>query len=313
MKVLVTGATGFVGYVVAEALAVAGHEVVGLTRSARALPSSVKPVSADLLEVASVAGAFRAEQPDAVCHLAALARVRDSRTDPLGYWRMNVGGTLTLLEALSAQEGPGRLVTASTCAIYGEDVPQPITESQVPQPTNPYGSTKLAADRAIADVAATGAIGAVSLRAFNIAGGVGDHADPDTTRLIPKIVAVALGQAPELTVNGDGSVVRDYLHVSDMARAFVDALDACEPGSWTAYNVGSGNRSTIADVIAAAQDVLGRELPIRHNPPADEPAVLLADSSRIASDLGWRPEKSDLRQIVADAYSAATRQHAAGE
>lgn len=313
MRVLVTGATGFVGYAVAVALVTAGHEVVALTRSDRPLPNGVRRAVGDLLDAASVAEAVKAERPEAVCHLAALARVRDSRADPLGYWRTNVGGTLGLLDALAAQEEPARLVAASTCAVYGENVPQPITEAQVPQPTNPYGSTKLAADRAIADLAATGAVRAVSLRAFNIAGGLGGHADPDTSRLIPKIVAVARGKAAELTVNGDGSVVRDYLHVADMADAFVRALDACTPVSWTAYNVGSGTRSTIADVIAAAEDVIGRRLPVRHHPPADEPQVLLADPSTIASELGWRAERSDLHSIIGDAYAAVTRHHSASD
>lgn len=313
MKVMVTGATGFVGYVVASSLVAAGHEVVALTRSMRSLADGVRRTDADLFDASSVVDAVNAERPEAVCHLAALARVRDSRKDPLAYWRTNVVGTLALLEGLSAQEMPGRFVAASTCALYGEDVPQPITEAQVPQPTNPYGSTKLAADRAIADVAATGAIGAISLRAFNIAGGVGTHADPDTSRLIPKIVAVARGEAPELTVNGDGSVVRDYLHVLDMADAFVRALDACEPGTWKAYNVGSGNRSTIADVIAAAEEVIGRPLPVKHNPPADEPKVLLADPSLAEKELGWRPQRSDLRQIVPDAYNAVTSRDSVGE
>ncbi|MCE0763361.1 NAD-dependent epimerase/dehydratase family protein [Pseudonocardia kujensis] len=313
MKVIVTGATGFVGYALAAALVGAGHEVAALTRSKRELPTNVRRVEAELLDAPTVAAAMKAERPDAVCHLAALVRVRDSRADPVGYWQTNVGGTLALLGALAAQDGPARLVAASTCAVYGEDVPQPISEAQIPQPTNPYGSTKLAADRAIADVAATGAIGAVSLRAFNIAGGIGNHADPDTSRLIPKIIAVARGEAPELTVNGDGSAVRDYLHVADMVDAFVRALDACEPGTWKAYNVGSGNRSTIADVIAAVEEVIGRPLPVRHNPPADEPKVLLADPSRIEKDLGWRPERSDLRQIVRDAYNAVTSRDSVSE
>jgi UDP-glucose 4-epimerase len=305
MKVMVTGATGFVGYAVAAALVAAGHDVAALTRGAAALPADVRQTSGDLTDARSIVVAVEAERPDAVCHLAALARVRDSRSDPLAYWRTNVGGSLALLEALAVQEKPGRLVAASTCAVYGEDVAQPITEEQVPQPTNPYGSTKLAADRAIADVAATGAIGAISLRAFNIAGGIGSHADSDTSRLIPKIVAVARGEASELTVNGDGSVVRDYLHVADMADAFVRALDACELGTWKAYNVGSGRSSTIADVIAAAEDLIGRKLPVKHNPPADEPRVLMADPSRITAELSWSPKRSGLRQIVGDAYAAA--------
>ena len=166
-------------------------------------------------------------------------------------------------------------------------------------------SSKLAADRAVADLAATGSIGAVSLRAFNVAGGLPGHADRDETRLVPKAVAVVQGRAPELVVNGDGGAVRDYVHVADMADAFVRALDACRPGHWTAYNVGSGRRSTIMDVVAAAEAVAGRVLPVRHDPPAAEPAELLADASRIRRDLGWRPESSNLPRIVADAVAAA--------
>lgn len=306
MRVLVTGASGFVGYAVAAALVDAGHEVTGLTRSDRQLPSGVRRVAGDIRDIGSVVQAVESAGVEAVCHLAALARVRDSRADPLGYWSTNVGGTLAVLRALAGRSGPpGRLVVASTCAVYGESAAQPITEQAPPQPTNPYGTTKLAADRAVADVAATGAIGAVSLRAFNIAGASPGRPDHDETRLIPKIVAVALGRAPELGVNGDGSVVRDYVHVADMADAFVRALDACEPGRWAAYNVGSGRRSTIADVIATAETVTGTRLAIRHNPPVDEPAILLADAALISDDLGWRPRRSHLERIVSDAWEAA--------
>ncbi len=233
-------------------------------------------------------------------------QARGSRADPVGYWRTNVGGTLAILQALAAQEGsPPRLVVASTCAVYGEPGAARITEEVPPAPTNPYGSSKLAADRAVADLAATGAIGAISLRAFNVAGGLPGHADRDETRLVPKAVAVVQGRAPELVVNGDGGAVRDYVHVTDMADAFARALDACRPGHWTAYNVGSGRRSTIMDVVAAAEAVAGRVLPVRRDPPAAEPAELRADASRIRRDLGWRPESSDLQRIVADAYTAA--------
>jgi len=240
-----------------------------------------------------------------VCHLAALVRARESRTDPVAYWRTNVGGTLAVLHALAAQPAPARLVVASTCAVYGEHTGGPVAEDAPARPANPYGASKLAADAAVADLAATGAVGAVSLRAFNVAGGLPGHGDRDETRLVPKAVSVAQGRADELVVNGDGSVVRDYVHVADMADAFVRALDACRPGHWTAYNVGAGRRSTIADVVAAVEAVAGRPLPVRHRPPAAEPAALLADAGRIGRELGWRPERSDLRRIVADAYAAA--------
>jgi UDP-glucose 4-epimerase len=305
MRVLVTGVAGFVGYAVADRLCRDGHEVCGLARSDGRLPDEVERIVADLRDDAMVRAAF-GRRYDAVCHLAALVRARDSRADPVGYWRTNVGGTLAILRGLAAQDGPPtRLVVASTCAVYGEPGAARITEDIPPHPTNPYGSSKLAADRAVAELAATGAIGAVSLRAFNIAGGLPGHADRDERRLVPKVVAVARRRAPELVVNGDGGVVRDYVHVADMADAFARALDACRPGHWTAYNVGSGRRSTIMDVVAAAEAAVGRVLPVRHDPPAAEPAELLADASRIRRDLGWRPESSDLQRIVADAYAAA--------
>lgn len=304
MRVLVTGAAGFVGYAVAAALVEAGHEVVALTRSERAVPAGVQRLRGDVLDVEAVTRAVDTAGADAVCHLAALVRVRDSRTDPLAYWRTNVGGTLAVLQAMSSRTGaPGRLVVASTCAVYGERSGQPITEAARPEPTSPYGRSKLAADRAVSDLAETGAIGAISLRAFNIAGGVPGRPDTDESRLIPKIVAVAQGRADELIVNGDGSVVRDYVHVADMADAFVRALDACRPGHWTAYNVGSGLRSTIADVIAAAEAVTGAPLPVRHNPPVDEPRELLADAGRIRAELGWRPVRSQLLRVVEDAWT----------
>jgi len=313
MKVLVTGATGFVGSAVATALLAAGHEVTALTRSHRPLPNGIQPVLGNLLDADSVACAVKSSGVAAICHLAALARVRDSRIDPLGYWRTNVGGTLALLQSMTGRESPSRLVMASTCAVYGERVAQPIDERALPQPTNPYGTSKLAADQAVAEVAGTGAIGAVSLRAFNIAGAAGGRPDDDETRLIPKVVAVAQGRAAELGVNGDGSVVRDYMHVADMADAFVRAVEACEPGRWTAYNVGSGRRSTIADVIAAAEAVTGAPLPVRHNPPADEPDVLLADAALITKELGWRPHRSQLRRIVQDAWESAQLEYSARE
>jgi UDP-glucose 4-epimerase len=306
VRVLVTGATGFVGYAVADRLRRDGHEVWGLARSDRPLPAGVGRLAGELADLPVLAaGPF-----DGVCHLAAVARVRESRADPVRYWRTNVGGTVALLEALAAQPGPpSRLVVASTCAVYGDDVPQPVTEDAELRPGHPYGAGKLAADRAVADVAATGVLGAISLRPFNVAGGLPGHPDRDETRLITKVVAVARGRG-ELTVNGDGSVVRDYLHVADMADAFARALGACVPGEWTAYNVGAGRGSTIAEVVATAEAVAGRRVPVRHGPAAVEPPALVADAGRIRRDLGWVPQRSDLRRIVADAFAASAEAHA---
>jgi UDP-glucose 4-epimerase len=302
MRVLVTGAAGFVGYAVAALLVEHGHEVTGLTRSpASALPIGVQRLQGDLRTPQTLPTALA--EVDGVCHLAGLTKVRESRSNPVDYWRTNVGGTLTILDRL-ADARAGRIVVASTCVVYGEQAEQPISETATRAPTSPYGTSKLAADQAAADLAATGAIGAISLRAFNVAGALPGHPDPDTTRLIPQLLAVQQGRAPELVVNGDGTAVRDFVHVADMATAFVLALHACQPGTWRAYNVGSGRPSTVHDVIAAVETVTGRPIPRRHTAAAHEPATLLADSTRIQSELGWRPYKSSLTEIISDAWTA---------
>jgi UDP-glucose 4-epimerase len=244
-----------------------------------------------------------------VCHLAARTRVRDSLTNPLPYWHTNLGGTLNLLDALTDnvdRRGPLALVLASTASVYGAPPRQPITEDAPTLPQNPYGASKLAADHAAASVAATGVLGAVSLRACNIAGAAAGVTDTDVTRLIPKILAVQAGFEPELVINGDGSAVRDFVHVLDMAEAFALALGACVSGQWRAYNVGSGRRVQVLDVLRAAEQVTGRRIPVRHRPPADEPPVVLADSTRIRHDLGWTPRNSNLTTILTDGWKALT-------
>lgn len=302
MRVLVTGAAGFVGYAVAALLVEQGHQVTGLTRSrASALPAGVQRLEGELRTLETLATALA--EVDGVCHLAGLTKVRESRTAPVDYWRTNVGGTLAILNGL-ASSGSGRIVLASTCVVYGEQADQPISETAAVAPSSPYGTSKLAADQATADLAATGAIGAISLRAFNVAGALPGHPDRDTTRLIPQLLAVQQAQVPELIVNGDGTAVRDFVHVADMASAFILALRACQPGTWRAYNVGSGRPSTVQDVIATAETVTGRPIPRRHAAAAHEPATLLADSTRIRSELGWRPQKSSLAEIIADAWTA---------
>jgi UDP-glucose 4-epimerase len=157
------------------------------------------------------------------------------------------------------------------------------------------------------DVAGTGANGVVSLRAFNIAGALPGHPDPDLTRLIPRIMAVQRGTASELLVNGEGDAIRDFVHVADMAEAFALALDACEPDAARVYNIGSGRPTRVRDVIGMVEQVTGRPVARRHVPPAAEPQERLADSRAIQADLGWDPHRSDLRQIVEDAWSATSK------
>jgi UDP-glucose 4-epimerase len=305
MRVLVTGAAGFVGYAVAALLVEHGHEVTGLTRSsASSLPTGVQRLQGDLRTPETLPTALA--EVDGVCHLAGLTKVRQSRSNPVDYWRTNVGGTLTILDRLTGARA-GRIVVASTCVVY-EQAEQPISETATRAPSSPYATSKLAADQAAADLAATGAIGAISLRAFNVAGALPGHVDRDTTRLIPQLLAVQQGRTPELVVNGDGTAVRDFVHVADMATAFALALHACEPGTWRAYNVGSGRPSTIHDVITTTETVTARPVPRRHTTAAHEPATLLADSTRIRCELGWRPRKSSLSEIITDAWTALNSQ-----
>jgi UDP-glucose 4-epimerase len=194
MRVLVTGAAGFVGYAVAALLVEQGHEVTGLTRSgATALPKGVARLEGDLRTPETLPRSVA--EVDGVCHLAGLTKVRQSRTAPVDYWHTNVGGTLAILDRLASAH-TGRLVLASTCTVYGEQAEQPISETAAMAPTNPYATSKLAADQAAADLTATGAIGAISLRAVNVAGALPRHPDRDTTRLIPQLLAVQQGRHP---------------------------------------------------------------------------------------------------------------------
>lgn len=305
VRILVTGATGLLGHAVTSALADRGHEVVTLSRDDINVPTkTTEHVVADVRSTAEIRDAV--SEADAVCHLAALVRVRDSIERPLEYWRTNVGGTLNILESLAksaSREKPKRLVISSTGAVYGTPDLQPIGEDQTPAPSNPYAATKLAADMAAAHVAATGVIGAVSLRAFNIAGASGGRTDLDFSRLIPKVLAVQAGKVEELVINGDGAAVRDFVHAEDMADAFVRTVESCTPGEWRAYNIGSGRRTTIREVIEVAEQVTERPVPRRHVPPANEPPVLVANPSLAMNKLGWRPAKSDIVQIVSDAWT----------
>jgi UDP-glucose 4-epimerase len=305
MRVLVTGATGFLGRAVVGQLTMAGHSVVGFARTPR--PCGCELLTGDILDQAALNHAM--EGVDAVCHLAALTPVRQSFEEPLRYFRVNVTGTLNLLDAMRAEvrRNPRtvRLVFASTGAVYGTPKTQPITEAQQPAPGSPYAASKLAAEAAVGYEALLGAISAATLRTFNVAGAADGYGDPDTSRIIPKTLLVAAGQADRLKVNGDGSAIREYTHVADMARACVLSLDSSvgSAGHRT-YNVGSGTCVSVREVIETTERVTGRPVPVHWGPSANEPPELRADSSRIRAELGWQPARSDLETIISDAWHA---------
>ncbi|GAA1866571.1 NAD-dependent epimerase/dehydratase family protein [Actinomadura bangladeshensis] len=299
MRVLVTGAAGYIGYAVGRRLVAAGHEVDGLVRRSPDVPDGVRPVRGDLL----VPDGLPRGPYDGVCHLAALTRVRESFEQPLRYFTANVQGTVNLLESVTAD----RVVFGSTAAVYGTPERQPIPESEATAPASPYGASKLAAEQAVRFHARTGAAGAVVLRTFNVAGSVDGRIDPDPTRLIPKALAVAAGHAPLLEINGDGLAVREYLHVDDLAAAYVRALEAVRPGEDRLYNVGSGAGAAVHEVVAAVEKATGRPVPVRRRPARPEAPVLRCDAAAIRAELGWRPVRSALPEIIAGSWDALTR------
>jgi UDP-glucose 4-epimerase len=312
LRILVTGGLGFAGRAVAARLAGEGHEVTAMTRSppAAQAPPGVAVARADLLDRAALAQVVGAGRFDAVCHLAALTSVRDSFADPAATWAVNVGGTIALLEAMAGlgHAGAVRLVFASTGAVYGPQAPVPVAEDAPLRPSSPYAAAKEAAERLIGFQAAAGRLAAVTLRVFNVAGAAAGHGDPDGRRLVPAALAAAAGQVSGFALNGDGSVVREFVHVADLADAWLLALDAARPGEHLVLNAGSGVGVSVREVLDTVERVTGRSVPVIRRPPADEPAALVADSGRIRAELGWAPERSSIERIVADAWAARAAQ-----
>ncbi|MDA8067301.1 MAG: UDP-glucose 4-epimerase GalE [Actinomycetota bacterium] len=315
MKLLITGGAGYIGSIVARLLIEAGHEIVVLDNLERghraAVPGQAQLIVADLRNAAEVDHILQAGRYDGVLHFAALALVGESVTHPGRYYRNNVTGTLNLLEAMVAGAVP-RLVFSSTCAVYGQPDEVPIAESAPPRPQNAYGASKLAADHLIGDFCAAHGIGAVSLRYFNVAGAHGhtgeDH-EPET-HLIPNILKVALGRSDAVEIFGtdyptaDGTAVRDYIHVDDLAQAHLLALDHVKAGEHQVFNLGNGNGFSVREVIAAARRVTGHPIPVREAPrrPGDPPR-LVAASARIREQLGWAAQKPALETMIADAWA----------
>ena len=310
MRVLVTGADGFVGRAVTARLLEAGHTVMAMSRRARTRAvarDGVVGVGCDLLDPDGLERLVVEHQPDAVIHLAALTRVRESFAEPVRYFATNVQGTANLLAATTpAAERTGSavpFVSASTAAVY-EPSERPLREEDRLAPVSPYAASKLAADQLVGFHAATGAIAAVTLRSFNVSGAFGGAVDRDETRLIPKALSVAAGRAAHVTVNGDGSVRREYLHVADAADAYLAALTAARPGEQLIVNAGSGAAVSVNEVLRAVEAATGRPVPVVHGPAQPEPAALSSDLTRANERLGWRPTHSSIERVVGDAWRA---------
>jgi UDP-glucose 4-epimerase len=313
MKLLVTGGAGYIGSVVANQLLERGHEVAVLDDLSRghraAVPSGARFLEVGLADAEGTRDAL-AEGFDGVLHFAALALVAESVEFPERYHRGNFVGTLNLLDAMR-EHGIKRLVFSSTCATYGEPEQVPMPETLPTDPVNSYGNSKLAVDRMIGDECRAHGLGATSLRYFNVAGasgGLGEDHYPET-HLIPLVLQAAAGTREHVSVFGtdypteDGTAVRDYIHVEDLGRAHLLAMDAVRPGVHTIYNLGNGLGFSVRQVIEAARRVTGREIPVKEEPrrPGD-PAQLVASSEKIRAELGWVPEK-DLEAMIADAWA----------
>jgi UDP-glucose 4-epimerase len=314
MRVLVTGGAGYIGSVVTAALLAEGHEVTVLddlsTGHEDAVPEGARFVRASLHDSAPVLAEVA---PEAVLHFAAKSLVGQSQVEPEVYWHHNVGGTLALLEAMRAADCR-RIVFSSTAATYGEPDEVPIPETAPTRPTNTYGASKLAVDAMLTSYAVAHGFAAVSLRYFNVGGAAYGRGERHTTEthLIPIALQVAAGTREALTVYGqdyptpDGTCIRDYVHVKDLAAAHLLALPAPAPGEHRIYNLGSGSGFSVQEMVDAVREVTGHPLPVVvGDRRAGDPARLVASSARIHEDLGWTPVHTDLREIVSDAWSFA--------
>ena len=290
-----------------------GHEVTVLDDLSKgheaAVPEDVRFVRADLLDAEGLSQTLD-NGYDGVLHFAALSLVGESVEQPGQYYRANVGGTLNLLDAMQ-KTGVPRLVFSSTAAVYGEPEEVPIPEAAPILPTNPYGGSKLASDQVIGFYAGAHGLSATSLRYFNVAGASGslgeDH-EPET-HLIPLVLGAALGERENVKIFGtdyptdDGTAIRDYIHVEDLGRAHLLALDAAEPGEHRVYNLGNGAGFSVREVIGVAREVTGRSIEAVEAPRrAGDPPVLVASSTLIRAELGWTPEKPELSNMISDAW-----------
>jgi UDP-glucose 4-epimerase len=314
MNVLVTGGAGYIGGTVATMLVRAGHRVVvldNLCHSKREqLPAGVEFVEADIADRPVVEKLLRELRPEGVLHFAALIEAGESMKKPEIYFRNNVACTLSLLEAMLAT-GTNKLVFSSTAAVYGEPKSTPIDESSALQPVNAYGESKLMVEQMLRWFHHAHNLRYASLRYFNVAGAVagrGEAHEPET-HIIPLILDVALGRRESISIFGDdydtpdGTCIRDYIHVQDLAAAHVLALEGLAGRDRMIFNLGNGNGFSVKEVIEAARRVTQHPIPveIKMRRPGD-PARLVASSEAAKTELGWRPQFTEVDQIVASAW-----------
>lgn len=316
IPVLVTGGAGYVGSHCCKALAFAGFQPIVYDNLSTGHDWAVKwgPLEeGDVLDRARLDAVIARYKPVAALHFAALSQVGESMADPARYWRVNVVGSLTLLEALLAG-GVRNFVFSSTAAIFGVPDRVPIVEDQAHAPINPYGQSKLAVERIIADFSGAYGLRATALRYFNAAGAdvdseIGEAHEPES-HLIPLVLDAAAGRRAEIAVYGedyptpDGTCLRDYIHVADLADAHVLSLKRLMGGGETRFfNLGNGNGFSVREVIAAAKAVTGRNFAVRMAPrrPGDPPS-LVADSTQAKAALSWAPQRAALEVQIADAW-----------
>lgn len=322
MRVLVVGGAGYIGAITMRALSAAGHEPLAYDNLCRGHRESVPAESlvvGDLGDAAAVGRLMRERRIEAVMHFAAFAYVGESVEDPARYWKNNVAATLDLLDAMRAA-GVARFVFSSSCATFGNPVAVPMDETHPQAPVSPYGWTKLAVERVLDAYGAAYGLRHVSLRYFNAAGAaadgtLGEDHDPES-HLVPRVLLAALGKAPPVPILGtdyptpDGTCIRDYVHVEDLADAHVRALDRIESLPSTAYNLGTGTGTSVREVLAAAERVTRRAIPQREaGRRAGDPPRLVASSARARADLGWAPARLGIEPIVESAWRWHRRRH----